>query len=277
MHFTWKYFWVVFFFFFFWDFPLDLLYFPPYSALWHLPAGAGFCNRWSSYWVNTAVILAKTPVDESGRMTQSWLLIAGFALDFLALRSFFSSKKRVRSHCWMLFLSGEAAALCVPGRVSGHKASLHLLLKAGSTGRGQRSLPGHCWCLHPSSQHGLQGEHRHGINSMGVWGSSEESFCRLRNCRSVAVTCESTLDVRVSVRSGSFQRRSGSSKVSSSAVEEWLPGLHKEWNGRVTLSDKASFIVLWSYFLTLAAQALMNQPHLLPTSHFSEGDFKKKS
>lgn len=77
---------------------------------------------------------AQTLVDESGGMTQSWFLMAGFALNCLALRSFFSSKKRVRSHCWMLFLSGEAADLCY--WQSEHKASLHLFVKLDCTGEG---------------------------------------------------------------------------------------------------------------------------------------------
>lgn len=55
-----------------------------------------------------------------------------------------------------------------------------------------------------------------------------------------------------------------------------LPGSHKDLNGRVTLSNKASFIILCSYFLTLAPQILMAQPHLFPTSHFSEDTVLKK-
>lgn len=79
--------------------------------------------------------------------------------------------------------------------------------------------------------------------------------------------------------SGTFQTRltaEGVGPGKSALLQSFCSGLHKDLNGRVTLNDKASFRILCSYFLTLAAQTLMDQPHLLPTSHFSEGDFKKK-
>lgn len=64
-----------------------------------------------------------TSADESGERTQNWILISGFALSFLALRSFISRNKAVRSHCWMLCLSREAAEFCVTQR--GERAQYH--------------------------------------------------------------------------------------------------------------------------------------------------------
>lgn len=99
------------------------------------------------------------------------------------------------------------------------------------------------------------------------WGTTE----------AVTVTCKSTLDVRMSIHDKwDLPDQAEGVRAGKGAPLHWnLPGSHKDLNGRVTLSNKASFIILCSYFLTLAAQALMGQPHLLPTSRFCEGNVLK--
>lgn len=125
-------------------FPLDLLYFPPNSAFWHLPAGAGFWDRWHSYSVKTAVVSAKTPADESGKRTQNWFLIAGFALNFLALKSFFSRRKREVVAGWYSSLEREPSCVLL-SKASRHRPSSHLLKKSSCVvGRGEQSSSRRC-------------------------------------------------------------------------------------------------------------------------------------
>lgn len=120
----------------------------------------------------------------------------------------------MRSHSWMLFLSGEAADLRAARQSEWAQSILASFSETCLHGGGQSSrLPGgcragleegHCSSAHciPSSQHGLQGEHSHGINSMGVWVSERaqrKAAVGSGTTEAVAGTCKSTLDVRMSI------------------------------------------------------------------------------
>lgn len=79
--------------------------------------GAGCWDRWCGYAVWTAVASAQAPAGETGRRTRL------FCNSWVRFKSFGSkdAKKKVKSHCKMLFLS-EVAAGCCAAQQSGHKA-----------------------------------------------------------------------------------------------------------------------------------------------------------
>lgn len=210
MDFTWKYFWVVLGIFFLPSFSIRPFIFPSIFSTWAPACGSKLLQQVPWLLVNTSVALPKHLL-MSQEKWQSWFLVAGFALNFLA-----SSKKRVRSHCWMLFLSGEAAELRVTRRVIGHKASWHLFMESVCTGEGRavgsQGLARLGWrkgianvpaSLFPTRL--ARRAHSHRINSMGVWVSERtqrKATVGSGTAEVVTVTRQSTLSEYLSVKVG---------------------------------------------------------------------------
>lgn len=116
---------------------------------------------------------------------------------------------------------------------------------------------------------------------MGVW-ASEKVWRKAGSgtTEDAVVTSKSKLDIReyLSMINETFQTRLPGRDHRSKLLYEWsLHGLHKGLSFRVTLNDKAkaSLPFSCSHMVALFAQTLMNQPHLPPISHFSEGNCKK--